>query len=97
MVQSDIAITKASSPNDNSGTVGVDVLVVEVVKATVGVAVSVGKEMAELDEGIGVGDEFGEAKFANALNESFGFPLLSKRPKLESGLTVKLSQSSYHM
>ena len=39
-------------------------------------------------EGTGVGDEFGEAKFANTLKASFGFPLLSKRPKLESGLSV---------
>ena len=44
--------------------------------------------MAELEEGTSVGDEFGEGKFANVLNESFGFPPLSKRPKLESGLSV---------
>ena len=89
MVQSDTAITKARiSPNDNSGAVGVDVSVVGVVKGTVGLLVSVGEEVTELDEGTGDGDEFEEGKFANVLNESFGFPLLSKRPKLESGLSV---------
>ena len=76
MVQSDNPITEArTSPNDNSGTVGVNVSIVDGVKATVGVVVSVGEEMTELDEGTGVGDEVGEAKFANTLNESFGFPL----------------------
>ena len=44
IVQSNTAITKArTSPNDNSGAVGVEVSVVEVLKATVGVAVSVGE------------------------------------------------------
>jgi hypothetical protein len=89
MVQSDITITKArTSPNDNSGTVGVGEAVVDVVNASVGAADSVGDEMAELDVGKRVGGEFGEAKFTNALSESFGFPLLSKRPKLELGLSV---------
>ena len=78
MVQSDVPITKArTNPNDNSGTAGVD--------GSVGVA--------GLDEGAGVGVEFGEAEFEeatfiNALNASFGFPLFLKRPKLESALTV---------
>ena len=49
--------------------------------------------MAGLAEVPGGRDEFGEAEFdevtfANAVNESFGFPLLLKRPKLESALTV---------
>jgi hypothetical protein len=93
VVQSDIAINEArTSPNDNSGTVGVGVSAVDVVWAAVGVGVGVGEDVAELDEGTGVGawDEFGEeAKFANVLKASFGFPLLLKRPKLESeDLTV---------
>ena len=91
VVQSVIAITKArTNQNDNSGAVDDGVSVGEGVKATVGVVVvvSVGEGIAEVDEGTEVGDEFGEAKFVNALNESFGFPLLSKKPKLESGLTV---------
>jgi len=93
VVQSDVAITKAkTSPNDNSGTAGVDGSV-GVVAGAVGVVVIVGEEVAGLDEGAVVGDEFGEAEFeeatfVNALNESFGFPLLLKRPKLESALTV---------
>ena len=63
-MQSDIAIIKArTKPNDNSGIVGVDASAVDVVVATVGVVVSAGKEVAELREGIGVGDEFGEAEF----------------------------------
>ena len=89
MVQTDTAITKAKiSVNDNSGAVGVEVLAVEVVKATVGVLVCVGEELTGLEEGSGTGDEFGEGKFINAVKASFGFPLLSKRPKLESGLSV---------
>jgi hypothetical protein len=89
VVQSDIAITKArTSPNDNSGAVGVDVSVGDGVEETVGLWVIVGEEVAELDEDTCAEDELGEGKFANALNESFGFPPLSKRPKLESGLSV---------
>ena len=93
-MQSDIAITKArTSPNDNSGTAGVDGSAGVMLGAAVGVVVSVGEEVAGLDEAAGVGDEFGEAEFdeatfANAVNASFWFPLLLKRPKLESALTV---------
>ncbi len=85
------AIIKATiSPNDNSGAAGDDASVEDVGKPAVGIAVTacVGDEVAELDEGEGVGDELLEAKFANVFNASFGFPLLSKRPKLESGLSV---------
>ena len=83
-MQRDITITKAiTMSNVSSGIVGVGGLGVDGVKVTVGVAVRVGEE---LDELTGVGDEFWEAKVANVLNASFGFPLLSKRPKLESGL-----------
>ena len=86
VVQSDNTITKArTATNDNSGIVGSDVSAADVVKDTVGVMVRKGEK---LEENIGVGDEFWEAKFANVLNASFGFPLLSKRPKLESSLFV---------
>jgi hypothetical protein len=94
VIQNDITITKArTSPNDSSGTAGVDGSVRVVLGAAVGVEAIVGEEVARLDEGAGVGDEFGdaefdEATFTNALNASFWFPLLLKRPKLESALTV---------
>jgi len=73
--------------DENSEVVGV------VVGAAVGGLVSVGEEVAGMDEGGGVGDEIGDAEFeestfANTLNESFEFPLLLKRPKLEFALTV---------
>lgn len=93
-VQSDAAITKTrTSPNDNSGTAGVDRSIGVLAGAADGAVDSVGEEVAGLDEGKGVWDEFGEAEFdeatfANALNASFWFPLLLKRPKLESALTV---------
>jgi len=93
-VQSDVAITKArTSPNDNSGTAGVDESAGIGLGAAVGVVAIVGEEVAGLDDGVEVGDEFGEAEFeevtfTNALNASFWFPLLLKRPKLESGLTA---------
>jgi hypothetical protein len=94
VIQNDIAIAKArTGPNDNSGTAGVDGSVGVVLGAAVGVEASVGEEVTELDEGAGVGDEFGDAEFdeaifTNALNASFWFPLLLKRPKLESALTI---------
>ncbi len=88
-MQSDNAITKARAITKvSSGAVGVGVSAVDVAKITVGAGASVGEEVAEFGEGTKVGDKFGEVKFTNALNESFGFPLLLKRPKLESDLTV---------
>lgn len=77
-------------------TIGVGASVGDVVEAAVGLVVVVivgelvrgGEEKAVVAEGTKLGDKFGEAKFSYALNESFGFLLLSKRPKLESGLSV---------
>ena len=61
--------------------------------AAVGVGVSIGEVVAGSVEGRGVGDEFTvtefeEVTFTNALYASFGFPLLSRSPKLESALTA---------